>query len=122
MIRYYGLYARHRDSDKKLNHTISKEKYKIFLSFNQRRNCILTSFGYDPLKCQNCGTTMLFQELYFNHHRVSLIDLYEKVMRKYRDCRSPPQTVRKPPTYGVLSLFSLYTFFLFVARFFLSIF
>ena len=37
MIRYYGLYARHRKSDKKLNHAISKEKHGILLSFNSWR-------------------------------------------------------------------------------------
>ncbi len=46
------------------------------------------SFGYDPLKCHNCGSKMLFQELYFNHKPVSLHELYEKVMRKHM-CRSP---------------------------------
>ena len=46
------------------------------------------SFGYDPLKCPTCGTTMLFLELYFNHKPVPLHELYEKVMRKHR-CRSP---------------------------------
>lgn len=34
MIRYYGLYARHRESDKKLIPAIPKEKHNIFLSFN----------------------------------------------------------------------------------------
>ena len=36
MIRYYGLYARHRESDKKLNHTISKEKHKILIEDIQK--------------------------------------------------------------------------------------
>lgn len=31
MIRYYGLYARHRNTDKKLNHAIAKEKHGIDL-------------------------------------------------------------------------------------------
>jgi len=34
MIRYGGLYAKHRDKDKQLRRTISKEKHKIFRSFN----------------------------------------------------------------------------------------
>ena len=46
MIRYYGLYARHRKEDAKLRRAISKEKHKIFLSFNRWRNCISFSFGY----------------------------------------------------------------------------
>ena len=60
----------------------------IYLSFNRWRDSILHSFGYDPLKCPSCGTTMLFLELYFNHKPVPLHELYEKAMRKYR-CRSP---------------------------------
>lgn len=88
MIRYYGIYARHRESDQRLRRAVSKEKHTIFLSFNRWRESILHSFGYDPLKCHNCGTTMLFLELYFNHKPVPLHELYEKVMRKYR-CRSP---------------------------------
>ena len=66
MIRYGGIYARHREIDKKLRRVISREKHRIYRSFNQWRTAILSSFGYDPLKCE-CGTTMLFLELYFNH-------------------------------------------------------
>ncbi|WP_073184721.1 IS91 family transposase [Anaerosphaera aminiphila] len=89
MIRYYGIYARHRKSDKKLNHAISKEKHGILLSFNSWRECILTSFGYDPLTCPKCGNTMVFLELYHNHKRVPLDEMYEKVMAKAKGCRSP---------------------------------
>jgi len=44
---------------------------------------------YDPLKCPRYGTTVLFQELYFNHHRVPLDELYEKVIAIAKHCRSP---------------------------------
>ncbi|MEE0884800.1 MAG: transposase, partial [Faecalimonas sp.] len=66
-IRYYGIYARKRENDKKLNLAIAKEKRKIILSFNRWRECILSSFGYDPLKCPCCGKTMRFLELYHKH-------------------------------------------------------
>lgn len=89
MIRYYGLYARQRESDKKLNHAISKEKHGILLSFNKWRECILASFGYDPLTCPKCGNNMVFLELYHNRKRVPLDEMYEKVMAKARGCRSP---------------------------------
>lgn len=89
-IRYYGIYARHKKSDKKLNLAISKEKQKVILSFNRWRECILTSFGYDPLKCPHCGAKMLFMELYHNHKRVPLDELYEKVMTKSGHNRSRP--------------------------------
>ena len=87
MIRYGGIYARHREIDKKLRRTISREKHHIYRSFNQWRTAILSSFGYDPIKCE-CGTTMLFLELYFNHKRVSLEEMYEKAMSRSRGKRS----------------------------------
>lgn len=82
-IRYYGLYARDYVEKKKLSLAISKEKRKIFLSFNKWRNLILTSFGYDPIKCHCCNKTMSLLEVYFNHQRVSLNELYEKARIKY---------------------------------------
>ena len=87
MIRYGGIYARHREIDKKLRRTISREKHHIYRSFNQWRTAILSSFGYDPIKCE-CCTTMLFLELYFNHKRVSLEEMYEKAMSRSRGKRS----------------------------------
>lgn len=79
MIRYGGLYARHREMDKKLFHAISREKCHIFRSFNKWRVALLSAFGYDPLKCK-CGSTMIFLELRFAHKHVSLEELYEKKM------------------------------------------
>ena len=87
MIRYGGIYARHREIDKKLHRAISREKHHIYRSFNQWRTAILSAFGYDPLKCE-CGTTMLFLELYFKHKRVSLEEMYENVMSRSRGKRS----------------------------------
>lgn len=87
MTRYYGLYARHRELDKNISKTISKSKHKIILDFNKWRKLILTSFGYDPLKCPKCNHTMEFLELYHNYERVSLVDLYEGAMAKFH-CRS----------------------------------
>lgn len=84
MIRYYGIYARHRNQDKRLYRAISKEKHKILLAFNRWRESLLLSFGYDPLKCPCCGNTMIFLELYHHHKRVPLDELYEKVMKKYK--------------------------------------
>ena len=88
MIRYYGIYARHRKSDHLIRRAISKEKHKMYLSFNKWRVAILHSFGYDPLKCSSCGDTMLFLELYFNHKPIPLHELYERTMKKH-NCRSP---------------------------------
>ena len=88
MIRYYGIYARHRDSDKRIRRAISKEKHHILLSFNKWRPSILSSFGYDPLKCSHCGNIMSVLEIYYNHKPVSLQEMYERVMAKHA-CRSP---------------------------------
>ena len=88
MIRYGGIYARHREIDSKLYRAISKSKHHIYHSFNQWRTAILSSFGYDPLVCPVCQHRMEFLELYFNHQRVSLEEMYEKVMSKSRGKRS----------------------------------
>ena len=88
MIRYGGIYARHREIDSKLYRAISKSKHHVYHSFNQWRTAILSSFGYDPLVCPDCQHRMEFLELYFNHQRVSLEEMYEKVMSKSRGKRS----------------------------------
>ncbi|MFQ7356043.1 MAG: hypothetical protein ACLU8S_10915 [Coprococcus phoceensis] len=41
-----------------------------------------SSFGYDPLECPNCKHKMELLELYYNHKRVSLEELYERAMSK----------------------------------------
>ena len=88
MIRYGGLYARQRDIDKKLYRAIPKEAHHFFRSFNKWRAAIIGAFGYDPLKCPDCKHEMEFLELYFNHQRVSLEEMYEKAMSKSRGKRS----------------------------------
>ncbi len=88
MIRYAGLYARHRKIDSKLYRAIHQSKHHIYRRFNQWRTAILFSFGYDPIKCPDCGHTMLLLELYYNHSRVSLEELYERAMSKSLGKRS----------------------------------
>ena len=88
MIRYGGLYARHRKDDSKLHRAISRSKHSVYRSFNRWRSAILSSFGYDPLECPDCKHKMTFLELYYNHQRVSLEELYEKAMSKSRGKRS----------------------------------
>lgn len=83
MIRYYGLYARHRDIDKHLYRARSAERQRVMVSFNRWRNAILLSFGYDPLKCPQCRKEMVILDIYYNHKRVSLEELYEKVRTKH---------------------------------------
>ena len=87
MTRYYGLYARRRQIDQSLYRAIPKSKHQILRSFTKWRSNILLSFGYDPLNCPKCKHEMLFVELYYDHHRVSLEGLYERTMAKAK-CRS----------------------------------
>lgn len=88
MIRYGGIYARHREIDQKLYRAVSKSKHHIYRSFHQWRTAILSSFGYDPLTCPDCRHKMQFLELYYNHQRVSLEEMYENAMSKSRGKRS----------------------------------
>ena len=87
MTRYYGLYARHRDNDKKLRKALHPSKLNFITGFTKWRTNIALSFGYDPLRCSKCNTTMTLMDLYFNHKRVSLEEMYERSMAKIK-CRS----------------------------------
>ena len=87
MTRYYGIYARHREQDKKLIKIIPKSRQPLILSFNKWRNLYLASKGYDPLKCPKCPHTMVFLELYHNHQRIPLTELYKRAMAKF-NCSS----------------------------------
>lgn len=46
------------------------------------------SFGYDPLLCPVCRHKMELLDIYYNHQRVFLEELYEKAMSKSRGMRS----------------------------------
>ena len=83
-----AFYARHRSIDKKLHLAISKEKRHTFRCFNRWRTAILSSFGYDPLICPHCKQQMVILEIYHNHRRVPLEELYEKAMSRSRGKRS----------------------------------
>lgn len=62
MVRYYGIYARHRESDKKLQRAISPFKHRFFRSLTSWRNSIFLSFNYDPIKC-SCGNLMCLLDI-----------------------------------------------------------
>lgn len=78
MLRYYGIYARHHKQEKKLRRCISPEKRKFLSSIQDWRTSILLSFGYDPLRCSDCGTSMSVLEVY--HKKTALFERYRKVM------------------------------------------
>ena len=64
MLRYYGIYAKHHKQEKKLRKCVSAEKQRFIRSIQDWRQSILLSFGYDPLCCSKCGTSMLVLEVY----------------------------------------------------------
>ena len=78
MLRYYGIYAKHHKQEMKLRKCISAEKQRFLRSIQDWRQSILLSFGYDPLCCSECGTSMLVLEVY--HKKTALFEQYRKVM------------------------------------------
>ena len=79
MLRYYGLYAKHHKHEKNLRRCISKEKQRFLLRHNNWRASILLSFGYDPLRCSSCGSSMSVLEVYYK--KTALFEQYRKAMR-----------------------------------------
>ena len=79
MLRYYGIYAKHHKQEKKPHRCISAEKQHFLRSVQDWRHSILLSFGYDPLCCSECGTSMLVLEVY--HKKTALFEQYRKVMK-----------------------------------------
>lgn len=80
MIRYYGIYARHRVEDKDFIKAIPSEKRNYYRSLLKWRYAILNAFDVDPLKCPRCHGEMIFIELRYKHQRISLEDLYYELM------------------------------------------
>lgn len=76
MLRYYGIYAKHHKQEKLLRKCISEKKRAFLKSIQDWRNSILLSFGYDPLCCSECGTSMLVLEVY--HKKTALFEQYQK--------------------------------------------
>ena len=78
MVRYYGIYAKHHKQEKNLRKCLSKQKQHYLSKLLDWRNLILLTFGYDPLRCPECGTSMLVLEVY--HKKTALFERYRKVM------------------------------------------
>ena len=79
MLRYYGLYAKHHKQEKNLRRSISKEKRRFLLRHSDWRSSILLSFGYDPLFCNSCNSSMMVLEVYYK--KTALFEQYRKAMR-----------------------------------------
>lgn len=84
MVRYYGIYARHRKSDNSLIRAIHPSKHSFFLSLNRWRDSIAFSFGYDPLRCPCCNNHLSLLDLYIDNKRVPIEDLFRKAVQKYK--------------------------------------
>lgn len=78
MVRYYGIYAKHHKQEKNLRKCLSHQKRQYLSRLLDWRNSILLTFGYDPLRCSECGTSMLVLEVY--HKKTALFERYRKVM------------------------------------------
>ena len=78
MLRYYGIYAKHHKQEQKLRRCLSVEKKTFFKRTLDWRNSILLSFGYDPLRCDKCGTSLLVLEVYYK--KTALFEQYRKAM------------------------------------------
>lgn len=78
MVRYYGIYAKHHKQEKNLRKCLSHQKQRYLSTLLDWRNSILLTFGYDPLKSPECGTSMLVLEVY--HKKTALFERYRKVM------------------------------------------
>ena len=78
MVRYYGIYAKHHKQEKNLRKCLSPQKQRYLSRLLDWRNSILLAFGYDPLRCPECGTSMLVLEVY--HKKTALFERYRKVM------------------------------------------
>ena len=46
MIRYYGIYARHRKIDENLHRQCTSKQRHLYASFTRWREAILLAFGY----------------------------------------------------------------------------
>ena len=78
MVRCYGIYAKHHKQEKNLRKCLSKQKQHYLSKLLDWRNLILLTFGYDPLRCPECGTSMLVLEVY--HKKTALFERYRKAM------------------------------------------
>ncbi len=98
MIRYYGLYARSRTQDKTLCRALSRQYRHYLISNSDWRHRIAISFGYDPIQCPCCKKTMILAEIYYNHHRVPLEELYRKAWEKHRSRYSSAAACPQTPS------------------------
>lgn len=59
--------------------SISKEKRRFLLRHSDWRSSVLLSFGYDPLFCNSCNSSMMALEVYYK--KIALFEQYRKAMR-----------------------------------------
>ena len=66
MIRYYGIYGKNAKPREKLimMKSISDKVKEFKRKQDNWRVRIMKAFGHDPLKCEKCGKTMVFSDVY----------------------------------------------------------
>ena len=70
--------GKHHKQEKNLRQCLSPQKQRYLSSLLDWRNSIILTFGYDPLKCPKCGTSMLVLEVYYK--KTALFERFRKVM------------------------------------------
>lgn len=102
LIRYYGIYSRPNNFDPRLRRAISSEKRKAFSVYTTWRGAILFSFGYDPIQCPYCKTTMILKEIQTSKRTISLGEIFKNAMRKHGLYHPPPDISHSLVTTNVM--------------------
>jgi recombinational DNA repair protein (RecF pathway) len=70
---------------------------------------LLKEFGIDPLKCENCGSQMVVNDIYYKKYG-SMIDLYyervrQKIEKEINEIQEIDMIIKKKNKYKVGALF-----------------
>lgn len=82
MVRYYGVYSRR---SKKKAKQIMKSKNKVMKKSNIAKTFedrIKKAFGVEIFKCSNCGSKMIFKDIWYHKCGSLLEKIYEKMYNK----------------------------------------
>ena len=78
MIRYYGIYTS-RNKRKKLIKFFRDGYDRIKRKVDNWRMRIMKTYGYDPIKCNNCGKEMELTDIYYKNYG-SVLEYFENKM------------------------------------------
>lgn len=77
MIRYYGTYSRRSKNKIKEYMTKEQKERKLKNKKTYWRERIMKSFGYDPIKCSNCGEEMQMNDIYYPKYG-SMLEIFKQ--------------------------------------------